>query len=394
MFLYNVFGILFLFLTLFAILVTTILVLQRKREVSEAQSRLASIIEFSDDAIISKTLDGFIISWNAGAERIYGYKAEEAIGKNCSILFPPDVPNELPGILERVKRGEHVGHSETVLMRKDGSRIDVSLTLSPVKDSSGQVVAASAISRDITDRKRAEETLLAYQSRLRSLASELSLAEERERRGIATDLHDSIGQNLALIKIKLGAVRELASSTEFVKPLEEIGKLLEKTIQNTRSLTFQLSTPVLYELGLEAAVESLCEQFQTDGILIEFTDDRQSKPVSNDIRIVLFRAVRELLVNVTKHARARSVRVSIRRQGPEIQIAVEDDGVGFDVSTVSVHSVKSEAFGIFNIRERLQYLGGRLMIDSEPGRGTRVTLFAPLESESNHEAQTHWGDLT
>jgi PAS domain S-box-containing protein len=128
-----------------------------RKRAEEIKQRLASIVEFSDDAIISKNLDGIIESWNAGAERVFGYTADEAIGQPVLMLFPPDRQNEEPEILNRIRRGERIDHYETVRRRKDGSLIDISLTVSPIKDTDGRVTGASKIARDITERRRAQE---------------------------------------------------------------------------------------------------------------------------------------------------------------------------------------------------------------------------------------------
>src|SRR5262249_43290875 len=120
----------------------------------EARLRLAAIVESSDDAIISQALDGTIISWNKGAERLYGYTAQEAIGESLAILAPAGHPDAMPALLDRLKRGELIEHYETVRVRKDGRRVDVSLTISPVKDPDGRVIGASKVARDITARKR------------------------------------------------------------------------------------------------------------------------------------------------------------------------------------------------------------------------------------------------
>ncbi len=217
------------------------------------------------------------------------------------------------------------------------------------------------------------------QERLRSLASQLILAEERERRRIATALHDRVAQTLALSKLKLEAVQESVSSTDLAKPLDEIHRLIEQAIQDTRSLTFEVSPPILYQLGLEAAVEWLTQRVQDQhGILSNFEDDGQPKPLDEDIRVLLFQAVHELLFNVVKHAHAQSVKVAIGRSGDKVQIAVEDDGVGFDISAISSHWSTNDGFGFFSISQRLDHLGGHLDIESQPGHGTRVTLVAPL----------------
>jgi signal transduction histidine kinase len=236
---------------------------------------------------------------------------------------------------------------------------------------------------DITERKRAEEKICTYQEQLRSLTYELSLIEERERHHIATELHDNISQTLAITKIKLGMAQGLTSSTDWVSSLNEIGELIDQTIQYTRSLTFELSPPILYELGLEAGIEWLTEQIQEKhGIQIGFEDDRQSKPMNEEIRFILFKATRELLINIVKHAQASEAKVSIWREDISIRIRVEDDGVGFSTSE-GKQLGKTAGFGLFNIRERIKYLEGDMVIESEPGRGTRVTLSAPLEEKED-----------
>ncbi len=238
---------------------------------------------------------------------------------------------------------------------------------------------------EITERKKAEEKLLIYQKQLRSLASELSLAEERLRRRIAMDVHDHVGQNLAISKIKIESLRESVTSPELAEDLEEIRDLIAQTIESTRSLTFELSPPVLYELGFEAAVEWLVRQTrQQYGLSADFKADGQTKPLDNNVRVFLFQAVRELLVNVAKHAQARNVTVSTRRVGNEIRVSVEDDGVGFDISQTGSYDYKTGGFGLFSIRERLGHIGGRFEIESKPGRGTRVTLAVPIDQESQN----------
>ena len=131
-----------------------------RRQADAVASYLASIVQSCDDGIIGKTLDGIVVSWNAGAERIYGYTADEMIGRSVSILIPSYRPNELPGIFEKIKRGEGVDGFETVRLRKDGTPVEVSLTISPIRDATGQVVGASTVARDITRRKQEEDERL------------------------------------------------------------------------------------------------------------------------------------------------------------------------------------------------------------------------------------------
>jgi len=228
------------------------------------------------------------------------------------------------------------------------------------------------LEQEIEERKQVE-------NRLRHLASELSLAEERERRRIATNLHDRIGQTLSICKLKLESLQEAKPLNRHSELIDEVRELVDQTIKNTRLLTFELSPPALYMLGLEAALEGLANQIQDQhGILCDFEDYGESAHLDDDVRAVLFQAVRELLFNVVKHAQADSVKVSAWKCDGEVRINVEDDGIGFDTSQLTPQTYKTDGFGLFIISERLDYIGGYLEISSEPGRGTLVALTAPL----------------
>jgi DNA-binding NarL/FixJ family response regulator/signal transduction histidine kinase len=223
---------------------------------------------------------------------------------------------------------------------------------------------------------RATSRITAYQSQLRSMASELALSSERERRQIAQELHDQIGHNLAAMKFRLTRLRTRLQDRE----VDEVLALLEQTIRSSRNLTFELSPPVLHELGLGAALEWLVHQLRANhGIAGQYLGDRRQKPLSEDRRIVLFQAVRELLTNVGKHSRASMARVETRVAGRELHIDVVDDGVGFETAVKCAPNMSSGGMGLFSVRERLAHLGIRMEIDSAPGRGTRVHLAAPLQ---------------
>jgi signal transduction histidine kinase len=223
------------------------------------------------------------------------------------------------------------------------------------------------------------ETLEKRAVQLRSLASQLSLAEERERRRIAVDLHDRVGQALAIANIKLGVLRQLEGSTEFAALLDEISNFIEQAIQETRTLMFEISSPILYELGFEAAVRHLTDRIEEQhGIATICEYNQEPKPLDDDMRVLLFQAVGELLINAVKHARAHHVTVRIWRDEGQIRVSVEDDGVGFDPSGTAARPTLTGGFGLFSIRERLLHVGGKLVIESENARGTHVTLVAPL----------------
>ncbi len=232
---------------------------------------------------------------------------------------------------------------------------------------------------NITERKLAEQKILQYQKRLRTLSSELTLLEERERRRIAADLHDNLGQTLAMAKIKLGALGESdcsAAGAEFVK---EVVTLIEESIRYTRTLTSEVSPPVLYHLSFESSVEWLVENIlEKAGLVVTLEDDGKPKPLGDDARVLLFKAMRELMINVVKHAHARNVRVALCRQGDRMLAQIEDDGAGFAWPGTESHSVKEQKYGLFTIRERVNYLGGRLEITPSSSSGALVSLWVPL----------------
>ncbi len=240
------------------------------------------------------------------------------------------------------------------------------------------------LNKEVAERKKAEEQVLAYQEDLRSLASKLTLAEEQERRRIAGYLHDQIGHALALANIKLGELQKGAACSDpgaLEAELDPIGRLLKQAIQDTQSLTFQISSPILYELGFEPAVEWLTEQFTKQyGISTYFEADAQPKPLDDDVRTLLYQAVNELMVNAVKHAQARNLKVAIWREAEEMRVEVDDDGAGFNHAAVSSKWGKNGGFGLFSIRERLKPFGGRMEVESAPGAGTQVTLTVPLKA--------------
>jgi len=236
-----------------------------------------------------------------------------------------------------------------------------------------------ALQAQIAEQMRARQQITVYQKQLRKLNSELSLAEARERRAIASDLHDHIGQALAFVRMRISEFRGNAVFCGFEDGIDEILMLLDKTIQYTRSLTFEISPPILYELGLIAAIEWLAEHFESKyGFKVKVVSDGNSVPLREEVQIVLFKCVNELLMNVAKHAQAKRVTVSVTGVKASFRITVADDGKGFDTAMLESASTISNAFGLFSVRERLKCLDGKFEISSVVGKGTTATLEAPL----------------
>jgi PAS domain S-box-containing protein len=356
-----------------------------RRNALERLRLLESAILHTNDSIVITTANpdqgaSRIEYVNPAFTKMTGYTADEVIGKPSLILQGPKKDNTEWLRLEGTQSPGKAFYVETVNYRKDGSMFNLEWQIAPIRNERGKVTHFISTQRDITERKRAEEKVKTYQEQLQSLASELSLAEERERRRIATDLHDHIGQTLAITKMKLGALRESLSSDGEkgnTKLLSEIWGLVEQTIKYTKSLTFELSPPILYELGFEATIEWLGEQMQKQhGILFRVESDGTPKPLEKDVSVLMFQAVRELFMNTVKHAGATKARAWITRSNGTLQILVEDDGVGFDLS-----KIEKNTFGFFSIRERLKHFGGTFIIDTRPGEGTRVVLTAPIKTD-------------
>jgi signal transduction histidine kinase len=220
-----------------------------------------------------------------------------------------------------------------------------------------------------------DQALMDYQKRLRSLAAELSAAENRERRLIASDLHDSVGQYLSMANQRLKMLR--LDQPPPPQTLDQIIMLIDSAIMETRSLTAQLSPPVLYLLGLEAALEWLSEISQERfGLELTLQDDGSYKNLDHEARGFIFRAITELLSNVAKHAGAGSAKIEMATEDDFIKVSVIDQGKGFDY--VNGDPFDSEGFGLFSIRERISALGGSFEITSKPNQGTTATLSWPL----------------
>ncbi|MFZ3137072.1 MAG: ATP-binding protein [Thermodesulfovibrionales bacterium] len=215
---------------------------------------------------------------------------------------------------------------------------------------------------------------------LHSLSSALSLTEERERRRIATDLHDNIGQTLALLKIKLVMVQEMATDSRLLNEVNELNKLVDESIKYSRSLMFDLSSPILHELGLVKAIEALTAQIgEKHGLQINCESNGDLLSLDDQTCTILYRAVRELFMNIVKHAKAKAVAVSIQIAQDNAKIRIEDNGIGFDIKeTEGYGRTLSGSFGLFNIRELLKDIGGILLVESNPGRGTAATIVIPF----------------
>jgi PAS domain S-box-containing protein len=335
---------------------------ERKRAEAALQ-QLAVIVENSEDAIISKTLDGVIVTWNRGAERIYGYMAQEIVGRSITMLLPPDGAEEMFEILGKIARGERVASYETVRQRKDGSMIEVSLTISPTKDANGKVTGASVITRDISERRKLEKELL-----------EIS-AEERCR--IGHDLHDGLGQHLTGIALKTKILEQALNGEDSpqIGNARQIVKLLNDAIGQTRTLARGLD-PVHVEItGLPAALQSLATQsaelFRVHCAFRCGQEDLQIKPQT---ALTLYYIAQEAIRNAATHGLVQRIELELVVDSTRLSLTIRDDGRGF-----SNESRSAAGMGLHIMHYRARSIGGNLVVETAPNKGTEVRCVVPIK---------------
>lgn len=253
------------------------------------------------------------------------------------------------------------------------------LAFSPVQ---GQVVA---IFRDMTEWHKSETELAENRELLRKLTARLTLAEERTRRDIANTLHDSVGYSMVMMLNSLRSLHETVDGADARAKAAETIREMESLIDRTRSFTFEISPPLLYEVGLDATIEACCNQiFASHDVRCSFQSEGEVTPLAEDTKILLYQMAHELLLNAVKHAKAGNVFVRIRWGTRKVQILIEDDGIGFDQSEEKAPTTTS-GMGLFSIRERMSSIGGQFNIISEPGEGTTASLIAPTLAAEKHQ---------
>ncbi len=321
--------------------------------------------------------EGRVLSVNEHGARELGYACDELAGGPVSQVFHPEdrqaAERQLGWALEAP--GE-VSRWELRKVRKNGSVLWVRETVR-VLQAPGGGTEILVVCEDVTERRRAVERIAEYRDQLRELNAELSRAEDVSERRLARVLHDEVGQALAAARMRVCELRDSEGSRERTTRLEELRELVDQTIEVTRSLTFQLSPPILRDLGLAAALQALGERTAEDRVFrFGFVLGEGWIPPSRADGIVLYRAIRELFHNVTKHARASCVGLELDGGRDGIRIVLEDDGVGFDATSTGAGYARGagDGLGLFQVGERMARLGGRFDIDSVSGRGTRAVL--------------------
>ena len=346
----------------------------------QSEARYRRLVEHAKAGILEFDYETHrIISVNESFLKICGYSKNE-----ITRLAPEDLmtaPSRklfLDRLENRMKGSPLQDDAIYEFFTKNGEKKWVLLTAT-VFEAANRPQKADIIIIDITPMKMVEARLMEYQGRLKALSMALSRAEEGERRNLASHLHEKVGQELFVAQLRLAAMKKTLTTPIQHQHLDAVNEQIVKTIQEIRGITYDLSPPVLYELGLADALSSLARTLKTrHGLKIELTVKGDAEKCHDEIKHIFYRAAREILHNTVKHARADEAGIYLEITEHDLFMDISDNGVGFDTAPFSENHYTGQGFGFFDIREKVQNLGGSLHICSTPGEGTRVSLAVPL----------------
>ena len=340
------------------------------------------LLNATPDAILIVDHQGIILRVNRATETLFGYLSDELPGQSIEILVPTQFHNK-----HRQHRRAYAQDPQPRLLdngldlfgvRKDGSEFSADISIGPVQSVQGRIVICTV--RDISLRKQRERELQEQGRKLQAIAAKLFMAEERERRRIAIGLHDDVGQTLAAARISLDELLEGNLPAAEEASARETQRLVDHAIRSTRSLTFELASAALYEVGLEAALQSACEHAeQHSSIRFQPPTGFQGQPIPEPTSVIMYRSGRELIHNIVKHSKARTASLSLSLSGNQLRLATVDDGHGFDSSKALSALDPQAGIGLLSITQQLLSIGGTLEVLSSPGSGTRAVIIVPLD---------------
>lgn len=372
----------------------------KDKRTEEMHARLAAIVESSDDAIIGKTQDGTITSWNRGAESLYEYSAKEVIGQNISILVPPGYPNDVPTLLERLRQGEHIRHYESVRATKGGRLLDVSLTLSPITDSSGNITAYSNVARDITERKRVEKKLA------QAFATQRAANEELERiNKVRKDFVSIVSHEFRTALTGIQGFSQMMRDEEF--DVEEMREMSTDIYEDATRLNRMISEMLDLDRMESGRMTLNLDRVDLNEILIRTSDQVRSNAPNHQIclqldesvpnvlgdRDKLTQVVANLLSNAVKYSPdGGSITIDSYVEGESVNVRVTDEGVGIQpealenlfepytrVESGTTRYVQGTGLGLPISRQIITLHGGNIWAESEPGRGSAFHFTVPLD---------------
>jgi two-component system sensor histidine kinase UhpB len=355
-------------------------------EMRQARDTLQSLIEASPVAMMGLDAQGYVLSWNPAAERLFGWSATEVLGRPLPIV-PESDRDWLRERHAAVARGEKRPPTRVERLRKDGSLVEVNLWTAPLYDKSGAIAGSMAMLVDETERQALIGRLQESEERLRQLSRRLIEAQESERHRIARELHDQIGHSLTMVKIHLQTLEGGRGADAAQEALRTAVESVDRAIGQIRVMSFALRPPILDDLGIAAALRSHADrQARAAGIeahlLISTPDDRLPRAIET----ACFRVAEEAIVNVIRHAGARNLWIALARRGQAVELTIRDDGRGFDVAA-TLKGAQGARLGLSSMIERAASAGGSVKIHSTPGAGAEVRVTFPCAADAAGEAR-------
>ena len=358
---------------------------EAEQEVKEAKTLLEKTINSLNEVVLVVDPEERKITLaNSAIEKIFGYKPSEIIGKNTEILHLNHAKfDEFGRKSEAILENKGVFYTEFQMKHKNGSVIETENTVSGIKEKNGWSSGVVSVIRDVTNRKKTEERLHEYQESLKQLTTELSIVEEKQRKEFAANIHDHLSQLLVISQMKINDLKRQIQKEGQEKELEAISKHIAEALENSRKITYDLSPPVLYELGLVETMYWFTDKLNEEqNIRAKFTTNVKTLELPESKLIIVFRVIQELVNNVLKHAQANNLEIGFKAKKNSFEIKVADNGKGFRINGSLDTKFKKSGFGLFAVKERVNNLGGWFSVQSEPGIGTFIKITLPLNNKT------------
>jgi len=364
--------------------------LQAEQEFKESEARYRQLVEHAQAGIFEFDFaTRRILSLNEALLEITEYSRDEMLSMNPLDLMTEESRQIYENRFQTLIAGGTIGSDMAYQMIAKSGKYKWVLFNTKITFSDGQPEKASVVLSDITEMKRIEGKLLEYQAKLQGLSMQLSKTQETERRKLASQLHDSVSQELFVAQLQLNALAKHAAENNHKKELNQIRDQIQKIIKDTKTLTFDLSPPILYDYGLKEAIEALAQSTENNhGISVHPRFSGDIERLDTDRNIILYRCIGELFSNTLKHAGADKICIAIDCRDGVLQVDFRDNGVGFDKNRIETPAHGGDGFGLFDIREKMQHLGGKLEIEAARGDGTHILMKLPLPAFSAEKARS------
>lgn len=360
--------------------------LQAEQELSASEERFRIAMTIMNEGMVMLDAEGRISYVNQVLASLIGLPRNRLEGRPAEDIVAHESQDIYAEQRER-RRSGGAGNYEGMLLCANGDSIPVRVNATPLFSGDGDFLGSIAIVTDLRSKRREEQAVREHREEMRRITAELALSEERERRRLASSLHDGIGHSLSSLAILL---QELSSSLPDGggAKLEQGLRITREAIDSSRGIVFELSPPMLHEMGLLPTLRWLAEHtHKTYGIPVSVIDNEVAAPLQEEIRILLFQAVRELLFNAVKHSKASHVVITVDGHENGVRLGVSDDGVGFDFNELLTMRSQTGSYGLYSINERMNHVGGQLEINARPGQGASFFLNAPLRAANRQQVE-------